>query len=57
MPPRREPTEVELYTEPYATMYPQNPEAGHCSFIEAAKVTRSTGWGLNAGHVTLVWKI
>jgi pyridoxine 5-phosphate synthase len=41
---------VELYTEPYATMYPQNPEAAIAPFIEAAKVTRSLGMGLNAGH-------
>lgn len=41
---------VELYTEPYATMYPQNPEVAIAPFIEAAKVTRSLGMGLNAGH-------
>lgn len=41
---------VELYTEPYATMYPRNPEAAIAPFIEAAKVTRSLGMGLNAGH-------
>ena len=32
---------VELYTEPYAAVAP---------FVEAAKVTRSLGMGLNAGH-------
>ena len=41
---------VELYTEPYATMYPRKPEAAIAPFIEAAKVTRSLGMGLNAGH-------
>ena len=41
---------MELYTEPYATMYPRNPEAAIAPFIEAAKVTRSLGMGLNAGH-------
>ena len=41
---------VELYTEPYATLYPRNPEAAVAPFVEAAKVTRSLGMGLNAGH-------
>ena len=41
---------VELYTEPYATLYPQNPEAAIAPFVEAAKVVRSLGMGLNAGH-------
>ena len=41
---------VELYTEPYASQYPENPEAAIAPFIEAAKVTRSLGMGLNAGH-------
>ena len=39
---------VEIYTEPYATMYPRNPEAAIAPFIEAAKVTRSLGMGLHA---------
>ena len=33
---------VELYTEPYATAFPKNPEA--------ARTARSLGLGLNAGH-------
>ena len=41
---------VELYTEPYATLYPQNPEAAIAPFVEAAKVVRKLGMGLNAGH-------
>ena len=41
---------VELYTEPYCSMYPDNPEKAIAPFIEAAKVTRSLGMGLNAGH-------
>lgn len=41
---------VELYTEPYATQYVQNPEAAVAPFVEAAKITRSLGMGLNAGH-------
>lgn len=41
---------VELYTEPYASLYPKNPEAAVASFVEAAKVVRKLGMGLNAGH-------
>ena len=41
---------VELYTEPYATLYPKNPEAAIAPFVEAAKAVRSMGMGLNAGH-------
>ena len=41
---------VELYTEPYCSLYPTNPEEAIAPFIEAAKVTRSLGMGLNAGH-------
>jgi len=41
---------VELYTEPYATQYPLGPEAAITPFVEAAKVARASGLGLNAGH-------
>lgn len=41
---------VELYTEPYATAYPMNPEAAIAPFVEAANVARKCGLGLNAGH-------
>lgn len=41
---------VELYTEPYATAYPQGEEAAVAPFVEAAKAARSLGLGLNAGH-------
>lgn len=41
---------VELYTEPYATLYPKNTEQAIAPFIEAAKITRGLGMGLNAGH-------
>lgn len=41
---------VELYTEPYASMYPKNREAAVAPFVEAAKLVRSLGLGLNAGH-------
>ena len=41
---------VELYTEPYATDFPRNPEAAVAPYITAAKAARSLGLGLNAGH-------
>ena len=41
---------VELYTEPYATLSPKDREAAITPFVEAAKVVRSLGMGLNAGH-------
>lgn len=41
---------VELYTEPYALLYPKSPEAALAPFLEAAELVRSLGMGLNAGH-------
>lgn len=41
---------VELYTEPYAAGYIANRKAAIVPFVEAAKVVRSLGMGLNAGH-------
>ncbi|MDD2611749.1 MAG: pyridoxine 5'-phosphate synthase [Bacteroidales bacterium] len=41
---------VELYTEPYATMYPDNPEAAIKPFLDAANIARKNGLGINAGH-------
>lgn len=41
---------VELYTEPYARAYAKGKEAAVAPFVEAAKVARSLGLGLNAGH-------
>ncbi|MFZ4582680.1 MAG: pyridoxine 5'-phosphate synthase [Paludibacter sp.] len=41
---------VELYTEPYATLYPINREQAILPFIEAAKMAKNCGMGLNAGH-------
>lgn len=41
---------VELYTEPYASFYPKNPEAAVAPFIEAAERVHKLGMGLNAGH-------
>lgn len=41
---------VELYTKPYADLFPQNPEEAVAPFIEASKEARRQGIGLNAGH-------
>ena len=41
---------VELYTESYASRYAAGPEEAIKSFVEAAKVARDCGLGLNAGH-------
>jgi len=41
---------VELYTEPYATRYPDNPSTAVKPFVEAATLARKIGLELNAGH-------
>ena len=41
---------VELYTEPYASAYGKDPEAAVAPFVEAAKIARKNGLGVNAGH-------
>lgn len=41
---------VELYTESYASRYAAGREAAIAPFVEAAKVARDCGLGLNAGH-------
>ncbi|GAB6009430.1 pyridoxine 5'-phosphate synthase [Dysgonomonas reticulitermitis] len=41
---------IELYTEPYASEYARNKEAAIIPFIEAAKVAKKLGLGINAGH-------
>jgi pyridoxine 5-phosphate synthase len=41
---------VELYTEPYAVNYAKNREKSVVPFVEAAKLARDLGLGLNAGH-------
>lgn len=41
---------IELYTEPYAQDYPKNRDAAVAPFVEAAKLARKLGLGLNAGH-------
>jgi pyridoxine 5-phosphate synthase len=41
---------VELYTEPYATLYPADAAKAVAPFVDAATVARKCGLGLNAGH-------
>lgn len=41
---------VELYTEPYASLYGKDPKAAVAPFVKAAEKAKSLGLGLNAGH-------
>ncbi len=41
---------IELYTEPYAKMYPTNPVQAVAPFKEAALLAHKLGLGINAGH-------
>ncbi len=41
---------VELYTEPYANLYPENPDKAILDFVEAARLANELGLGINAGH-------
>ena len=41
---------VELYTEPYADLFPKNPDAAIAPFIETATIARECGLAVNAGH-------
>ena len=41
---------IELYTEPYASAYPFNPDQAISAFIEAAKAAEELNLGVNAGH-------
>ncbi|MGM0463807.1 MAG: pyridoxine 5'-phosphate synthase [Bacteroidota bacterium] len=41
---------LELYTEPYATGYPEDPEKAIAPFVKAAVAARKLGLELNAGH-------
>lgn len=41
---------LELYTEPYATGYPADPEKAIDHFVKAAVAARKLGLELNAGH-------
>ena len=41
---------MELYTEAYARIYPENPEKAIAPYVAAAEAARECGLGLNAGH-------
>ncbi|MHB1277855.1 MAG: pyridoxine 5'-phosphate synthase [Bacteroidia bacterium] len=41
---------IELYTEAYASQFPQNPKVAIAPYLEAAQHAESIGLGLNAGH-------
>lgn len=41
---------VELFTKPYADMYPTNPEEAVAPFVEASRAAHNVGLGVNAGH-------
>jgi pyridoxine 5-phosphate synthase len=41
---------IELYTEPYASAYPFNPDQAIAPFIVAAKAAAELNLGVNAGH-------
>ncbi|MDR1089717.1 MAG: pyridoxine 5'-phosphate synthase [Prevotella sp.] len=41
---------IELYTEPYAGTYAKSKETAIAPFVEAAKVAKNLGLGINAGH-------
>ncbi len=41
---------VELYTEPYATVYRKDREMAIAPFVTAAEIAKRCGMGLNAGH-------
>ncbi len=41
---------IELYTEPYACIYPENPEKAIAPFVEAANLAKELGIEINAGH-------
>lgn len=41
---------IELYTEPYATLYPVNKDKAIEPYIKAAELARQLGLEINAGH-------
>ncbi|MFB6316937.1 pyridoxine 5'-phosphate synthase [Saccharicrinis sp. FJH54] len=41
---------IELYTEPYASKYGKDRDEAVLPFVEAAKMARKVGLGINAGH-------
>lgn len=41
---------VELYTKPYADLFPTDPHTAVAPFVEASRTAKECGIGLNAGH-------
>ena len=41
---------IELYTEPYASLYPTDADKAIAPFVEAAKLAKELNLGINAGH-------
>lgn len=41
---------VELFTKPYADLYPTNPEGAVAPYIVASQAAHKAGLGVNAGH-------
>lgn len=41
---------VELYTKPYADLYPVDPEKAVAPYVEASRAAHKVGLGVNAGH-------
>lgn len=41
---------IELYTGPYAELFPTNKEKAIAPFVEAATLAKNLGLGVNAGH-------
>lgn len=41
---------VELYTKPYADMYPEDPAGAVAPYVEASMAAHKCGLGVNAGH-------
>ncbi|MEL7146359.1 MAG: pyridoxine 5'-phosphate synthase [Bacteroidota bacterium] len=41
---------IELYTEPYASQYPQDKDNAIQNYITASKAANAAGLGINAGH-------
>ena len=47
---------VELYTEPYATMYPDDPEGAIAPFVQSAVTAHKAGLGVTPA-ATSAWRI
>lgn len=41
---------IELYTKPYADLYPTAPDAAVTPYVEASRLAHNLGLGVNAGH-------